>query len=150
MSCLINESGFDRRGAARLFCAAVVMLSGCKRDDGLPECAPVSGKVTIGDEPLASAMVTFHPAGEGNRGQSATDVDGTYTLTTYGTEDGAIVGQHSVTVERHIPPMPSQPGGKLPSAKSVVPPKYHVPSSSPLKFEVKSGTNNVFDIRIEK
>jgi hypothetical protein len=126
-----------------------VLLPGCGSGENLPECAPVSGKVTIDGEPLVSAMVTFHPEKPGNTGQAASEPDGTYTLNTYGTKDGALVGKHTVTIERYLPPMPSQPGGKLPSSKSSVPKKYTRPDTSPLKVEVKSGTNNVIDLALE-
>src|SRR5262249_31936680 len=108
-----------------------------------------SGKVTIGGQPLASAMITFHPEKEGNTGQAASDPDGSYVLNTYGTQDGAVVGRHTVTVERYLPPMPTQPGGKLPSAKASVPKKYTRPETSPLKVEVKPGKNNVIDLALE-
>ena len=131
---MIRNIGFGRC-AVVLFWVASVLLPGCNSSENLPECAPVSGKVTIGGEPLASAMVTFHP--------------GTYILNTYGTHDGALVGKHTVTVERYLPPMPTQPGGKIPSAKATVPKKYTSPQTSPLKVEVKSGANNAIDLPLD-
>src|SRR5262245_57757951 len=112
------------RGAVALFSVAAVLLPGCAPGDNLPECAPVTGKVTMGGEPIVGAMVTFHPEKPGNTGQAASEADGTYTLNTYGTQDGALVGKHTVTIERYLPPMPTQPGGKLPSSKSAIPAKY--------------------------
>jgi len=146
---MIRDVGFGRRCAVGLLWTASICLSGCGPTEHLPECAPVTGKVTIGGEPLASAMVTFHPEGEGNKGQAATEADGTYVLNTYDVKDGAVIGKHTVTVERYLPPMPTQPGGKIPSARSTVPRKYNTPEKSPLKYEVKSGTNNVIDIPLE-
>jgi len=146
---MIRDLGFGRRCAVGLLWTASALLPGCAPKDNLPETAPVSGKVTIGGEPLASAMVTFHPEGEGNKGQASTEVDGTFVLNTYDVKDGAVVGKHTVTVERYLPPMPTQPGGKIPSAKSTVPRKYNTPEKSPLKVEVKAGTNNVIDLPLE-
>jgi len=147
---MIRNFRFGRRCAVGLFGVASILLHGCGKGENLPEVAPVTGKVMIGGEPLASAMVTFHPAGDGNKGMASTEVDGSYVLNTYGTKDGAVVGQHTVTVERYLPPMPTQPGGRIPSARSTVPRKYNRPETSPLKFEVKSGTNNVIDLPLEK
>jgi hypothetical protein len=146
---MIRDMRLGRRGAVVLFWVAGVWLPGCGPGDNLPECAPVSGKLTIGGEPLASAMITFHPEKPGNSGQAASEPDGTYVLNTYGTHDGAIVGKHTVTVERYLPPMPTQPGGKIPSAKATVPKKYTKPETSPLKVEVKSGTKNVIDLVLD-
>jgi len=147
---MIQEIGFGGRCAVGLLWAASILLPGCGPGEILPECAPVTGRVTIDGVPIGSAMITFHPEKGENRGQAASDSDGKYTLSTYGSEDGAVVGKHTVTVERYILPMPTQPGGKLPSAKSEVPKKYFTPERSPIKVEVKAGTNNVIDLPIEK
>jgi len=147
---MIRDIGFVRRGAMGLFWVAGFLLSGCGPSENLPECAPVTGTVTIDGVPLGSAMVTFHPEKGENRGQSSTDTDGKFNLSTYGSQDGAVVGKHTVTVERYILPFPAQPGGRLPSAKSEVPKKYYTPERSPLKVEVKAGINNVIDLPLEK
>src|SRR5262249_21383008 len=138
------------RSAVVLFSVAITLLPGCGPAEDLPECAPVTGKVTMGGEPLVGAMVTFHPEKPGNPGQAASEADWTYILNTYGSHDGALVGKHTVTIERYLPPMPTQPGGKLPSSKSSVPAKYAKRETSPFKVEVKSGTNNVIDLPVEK
>jgi hypothetical protein len=147
---MFHDIGFGRRFAVGLFLAVGAVRPGCGPAENLPECAPVSGKVTINGQPLSNAMITFHPEKGENRGQAASDAEGKYTLTTYASEDGAVVGKHTVTVERYILPMPSTPGGKLPTAKSEVPKKYFTPETSPLKVEVKSGQNNVIDLNLEK
>src|SRR4051794_764642 len=99
---MIRNLGFSRRCAVGLFWAAIVIVPGCGPSENLPECAPVSGKVTINGEPLGFGMVIFHPEKAGNTGQAATEADGTYVLNTYGTKDGAVVGNHTVTVERYL------------------------------------------------
>ena len=48
---MIRIIGFGRRCAVVLFWVASVLLPGCGPSENLPECAPVSGKVTIGGEP---------------------------------------------------------------------------------------------------
>ena len=85
-------------------------------------------------------LAKYTPKGSEHVADDNKAADGTYTLNTYGTGDGAVVGRHTVTVERYLPPMPTQPGGKLPTAKSSIPARYTKPETSPLKVEVKSGT----------
>ena len=116
----------------------------------------LGGEATDGTDPLSEAINrltaehgTLFVVAAGNTGQAASEPDGTYTLNTYGTHDGALVGKHTVTVERYLMPMPTQPGGKMASAKATVSKKYTRPETSPLKVEVKSGTNNVIDLPLE-
>src|SRR5262249_3000951 len=79
-----------------------LLFSGCAGSDaGKPKVAPVSGKVTKkGGQPLTHGDITFTPS-EGGSGQIATGQigpDGSYTLTTFNTGDGAVLGKHKVTV----------------------------------------------------
>jgi len=78
-----------------------VILVGCHRTS--LDIAPVHGKVTVDGKPLAKAKVRFAPTAKGNTdpGKPAwgeIQADGTYQLTTYKTGDGAIVGEHWVTI----------------------------------------------------
>ena len=81
----------------------VCSLGGCSSDPNMPKLGKVSGKVTYKGKPLDAGRVVFTPAtGKGGEtGQDATgeiDSDGTYEMTTFNTGDGAILGQHIVTV----------------------------------------------------
>src|SRR5262249_34594427 len=105
---MIRKIGMGWRCAGVLFGVASAWLPGGGRADNLPECAPLTGKVTLDGEALTSAMITFHPEKPGNTGQAASEPDGTYILNTYDSHDGALVGQHPVTVERYLMPMPTQ------------------------------------------
>ena len=73
--------------------------------------------------------------------------DGSYSLTTFDTDDGAVVGQHSVTVQSgeestFKPPKPGEPiNYTLP--KSSIPSKYESVGSTPLKNTVKPGPNKI-------
>src|SRR3954464_4903867 len=68
------------------------------------ELAPVHGKVTIDNQPLFQGKVMFAPVAKGNDvnpGKPAwgnIQSDGTYRLTTYKNDDGAVVGEHWVTI----------------------------------------------------
>jgi hypothetical protein len=79
----------------------LLLLAGC----GGPALAPVKGRVTCNNKPVAEAAITFSPIpkseGEREAGKPATgftDADGYYVLSTYRNEDGALIGPHRVMV----------------------------------------------------
>ena len=81
---------------------AIAMATGC--NDSPYHTAPVHGTVTADGKPLFQGKVMFAPVSKGdvaNPGKPAWSKigkDGTYRLTTFKTEDGAVVGEHWVTV----------------------------------------------------
>lgn len=76
--------------------AISVCLAGCSRSD-LPELAPVTGLVTLNGEPLSNAIVTFTPtAARPSVGE--TDESGRFELMYLPEVDGALLGEHKVTV----------------------------------------------------
>jgi hypothetical protein len=96
----------------------------------------------------------FTPVG-GSSGDSARiatgqlESDGSFTLTTFDTGDGAVLGQHVVTIEsrgsmEQLKKMNLKTDGtiayRLP--KPSVPEKYTKTDSSPLKFTVEKGSNS--------
>jgi len=89
---------------ASLLCLGVSSAVGC--GSGLKEfpCAPVSGVVTCEGQPVREAQVYFAPmtAGKsavvGKPGFAWTGEDGRFVLSTYGSQDGAVVGKHVVRV----------------------------------------------------
>jgi hypothetical protein len=65
--------------------------------------APVSGTVTIDGQPMTGGMVMFAPVAKDglNSGRPAfaeIQADGRYTLRTYSDGDGAVVGEHWVSI----------------------------------------------------
>lgn len=70
------------------------------------DLAPVRGVVTIDGQPFAGGKVMFAPIAKGesrNAGRAAfgrLQPDGTFTLTSYDANDGAIVGEHWATLIR--------------------------------------------------
>ena len=90
-----------RLGAAA--CLVVVASVGCQRSPY--ELAPVHGTVTIDGRPVSQAKVMFAPVENAenavNPGKPAFGLlreDGSYKLTTYENDDGAVVGKHWVTL----------------------------------------------------
>lgn len=120
-----------------------VALVGCS-SGGL---APVSGTVTYNNKPVAGGSLIFSPiagGGEANPGKPATATiqkDGTYTLGTNGTADGAKIGRHRVS---YTPPPLDVPEEKLHDPKFNPPPSPYArlePKSQ--EVEVKSGSNKI-------
>jgi hypothetical protein len=122
-----------------------------------PETSPVSGRVTCAGKPVVNGWITFHPA-KGRPSYGRLRPDGTYTLTTFSTDDGASLGKHHVTIEAFRGPdlrMPKSPeeekGHPLPRVNDtivwLVPEKYARESTSPLTAEVVRGGNKIdFDL----
>lgn len=99
---------------SRFFVVQLVLLltatAGCSKGFE-KEVAPVTGTVTCDGEPVTDGLVIFTPRvipGEDvkNTGKTATGLiksDGSYVLTTYDTDDGAIIGDHDVRIYKPTP-----------------------------------------------
>lgn len=96
---------------ARVLCLFLIAgIVGCG-EDFQKEVAPVTGTVTCGGQPVTEGYVVFKPdvppgADPKTSGKTATayiEPDGTYTLTTYDKGDGAMVGDHTVTILKPDP-----------------------------------------------
>ena len=114
-----------------------VCLGGCGASSG-PDIAPVHGKVTLDGAPLTTGMVYFMPeSGRGAKGK--VQEDGSFTLSTFGNGDGAIVGRHKVFIvatEGEVAFESDEP------MKSLVPERYTSPETSGFEIEVKVGEMN--------
>jgi hypothetical protein len=126
--------------------------------------APVSGAVTVGGQPLPKAGVTFTPIKGGRPAWATTDDQGRFELTTFQAGDGALVGEHIVTVaepdtDAPIVPknadaevaslyaeMPTQPQRK--KRKGALDPKFASRDTSGLTFTVKASGTNVADFNL--
>jgi hypothetical protein len=134
-------------------------FSGCSGDPNMPVLGKVHGKVTYKGQPVTSGRILFTPIeGKGAAsGQNATGEiasDGSYEMTTFNTGDGAILGQHIVTVT--VPQKGFEDIGKPDESgrikyvlpKSITPSKYASVDKSPLRCTVREG-NNPFDIELK-
>lgn len=78
---------------------------GCGGDSppATPPTVPVRGKVLVGGKPLAGVRVTFHPqadfGGPKFKPSGLTDREGEFSLSSARANDGAPVGDYSVTFE---------------------------------------------------
>ena len=138
------------------YCGLVALaLIGWSGNDVKVNLAPVKGQVTYGDKPVAGAMVTFTFEGAPRLAVGETDSDGNYQLTMFEKNDGAVVGQNTVTVSSSAvagsTPATSEEYeklmgiGKNPPPKAdgptAIPAKYADPKKSPFKVNVSTGQN---------
>jgi hypothetical protein len=128
----------------------VFLLTGCRGNSDRPPLGRVSGKVTYNGKPVTAGSVIFTPANGGSGGHVATghiESDGSYTLTTFDTGDGAVLGQHVVTVESREkldgPPMDKQGRITYVPPKMTVPSKYTNPEKTPLRYTVEAGGKTI-------
>src|SRR5690349_14965258 len=90
--------------ASAAFALAALMIAAAGGCSGNAEFAPVSGIVSLNGKPHGGALVSFQPMATADnpnpgRGSSAyTDENGRFTLTSDGTQDGAVVGKHIVRI----------------------------------------------------
>jgi hypothetical protein len=132
--------------AARLFRAfffvalttVLAFFSGCHRSPYT--VAPVHGKVTVDDKPVTQATLMFAPISSGeetNPGKPAfgtIESDGVYHLTTFAKNDGAVIGDHWVTILG----IKNLPEG-IPEFDRL---------SYPTKIRVSAGHDNEVDIKL--
>ncbi len=125
---------------------------------------PVTGTVEYNGEPVVGAAVTFVPE-EGKSASGITDSSGKFTLTTNEDGDGAIPGNHTVTVLALAAPMPSDDeegsvevnevmepmeddDGEI-TESTVIPQKYADPSTSGLTATIEPSGDNDIKLTLE-
>jgi hypothetical protein len=140
------------------------LLVGCGGSDR-PAVAPVSGQVTYQDKPVAGAFVSFLCKGAPRLATGTTDAAGNYQLTTFEPNDGAVIGNHVVTVKKLPSGIDSLPTGvsedtkitaknteaaiqqnmlmmeKAEKAKPPIPAKFASLHTSDLRTDVAEGSN---------
>lgn len=85
--------------------AMILCLMSC-HSNAAYRTVPVTGILTCQGKPLAGVQVMFSPRAENGRearsagrsGMARTDENGRFTLSTYGLNDGAVVGKHTVSI----------------------------------------------------
>jgi len=98
------------RPALLLLLMLLMVIQGCSDSR---RSASVSGTVTLKGQPVADVIVRFQPAGTGSADQmeagmssfGTTDAEGKFTLKfTDGSGTGAMLGDHTVTIDELTPP----------------------------------------------
>jgi hypothetical protein len=134
------------------------LLAGCG-GGSVSGTVPVTGKVTYKGQPVEGATVAFHSnSADGRVAVATTGAGGVYELITLDSK-GALPGNYSVTVKKtELPPeltrdvsmeeAAAKANEPLPMPKELLPAKYAAPGTTPLEFEVKSGSNTI-DLTLE-
>lgn len=140
---------------------------GCGRNDR-PNMAAVSGVVQFQGKPLAGAEVVFRNDLAPRFAKGVTDKDGRFRLTTFETNDGAVVGDHKVTISKlqanpalsgasvenpsaaYGQGMRAAAAGKLEAiAKQELPAKYADANTSSLTARVAKDGKNEFEFKLD-
>ena len=136
----------------------LLLVCGCETvPEGQFPVAPVEVTVTYKNQPVEEAVVTFANSEGKPPAFGRTNAEGKARMTTYQSEDGAVVGTHSVSVVKQefdgvVQEEASQdseeynpsPGASpLPKIKDLLPQKYALPTTSGLTVEVTDGKNEV-------
>ena len=144
-----------------------LLLGGCGGEQR-PDLYPVSGVVTYQGQPLANAEVVFHNDSAPRAAAGTTDAEGRFQLQSFEDFDGAVAGEHAVTITKlqanaeisganaddptaaYGGGMDAAASGNMSAiAKSELPEKYANPNSSGLKETVTAEGPNEFTFALE-
>jgi hypothetical protein len=154
-----------------LFCllltTCAVLLPGCTGGDDNPATFPVSGTVTLNGEPVAGAQVSFMGQGVSLAASGTTDAQGKYQLSTFGENDGAVLGKHVVTISPSATigggeemnaedpssgygeAMAAAAAGKQVGGEGGIPARYGMRGTSKLEAQVTKDGPNEFSFPLE-
>lgn len=124
-----------------------ISMSGCGTSKKVP-VYPVSGKVLLGDKPVASALIVFHPEQSSEnetRPRATTGPDGSFTISFGEDQKGAPAGEYRVTIEQWLAGARSDEG---PSNR--LPAKYSKADTSGLKATIVAGENTLTPFVLKK
>lgn len=143
-------------------------LVGCGGSANEMTTTAVSGKVTFEDGPISGGgEIRFIPA-QGKAAAGTIGSDGTYKLSTYGVDDGAILGEHRVEISQYLvlqeAKYASLPEGattedeaasqpvkeEVRVADEDLIPEVYDSVESPLRATVTVDGENVFDFTLER
>lgn len=151
---LPNEALSGRRFVDVRWLAAVLALacilgtnSGCKRN---PRVVPVAGMVFYNDKPLPYGSIMFQPS-KGQPASGEIRSDGSFTLSSYAVDDGAVPGRHTVSITCYEGQRPGQAkpdGGEVSMGRLLIPLKYTRLGSSGLTAEVKDAPEQSVEFRL--
>jgi hypothetical protein len=133
----------NRCGLQLCIYVLLLLLFGCSR-----KTAPVNGRVKFKDggdiSVLRGYMVSFEPEDDRISGTGEVAADGSFKITTFTANDGAIPGRHRVAISAPDPPPDAPP------PKPVIPQKYRDFGTSGLTADIKAGTTNNVEFELER
>lgn len=132
----------------------MVLLAGCGGGGDakpLPKTEPVTGTVTLDDQPLEGALVMFIPSGttKGIECSGQTDASGVYTPKQTRGAEGVPAGTYKVVISRFlsggkpVTPGSAAEGGAGGVLTESLPPKYSNPGISQLTATVPEGGETI-------
>lgn len=151
---VFSKASTDRRRTRRgwgaiLMAAVLTTLAGCGRSDSLPvyQVYEVKGQVLLADgKPLNGGWIYFVPRGDLPVTPSGViGSDGTFSLSTGGSGEGAPAGDYKIRVETPQLPPPVPRSKKKP----VIPVRYNDEDSSGLVITVRADANQLEPIRLK-
>jgi hypothetical protein len=135
---------------------ACITLAGCSEGG---DFGYVEGTITLDGKPVDKALIGFYPTG-GRGSVGTTDSDGHYELQYTGSQKGASVGSHKVTITTAIEEVTANAYRRedepapvaTPGRKELLDKSYQDRRTTPLTATVKPGTNPPidFDLKSEK
>jgi hypothetical protein len=138
-----------------LICAPLVAAcAGCGSSQRPDRVAvfPATGRLVYDGQPLTGAFVVLHPkaADAGHlaprpHGQAA--ADGSFSLTSYDTNDGAPAGDYTLTVV--LRPVVKN-GGDYTAGPNILPLKYSRAETSPVTVNIAEGRNDLPEIQLRR
>jgi hypothetical protein len=142
---------YARRGGLFLMLPLLLLSAlGCGKSYKI---APVAGRVTLDNKPLANAAVSFYPTGvkDAPYASGTTDGQGNYKLEVLAgrsREDGAVVGEHRVeisisskTLGRKIDP------AKMKRGQDLLPAKYNTDTKLTCTVPPEGKADANFDLK---
>ena len=128
----------------RCFLIALVVLCGCS---GRPKTYPVSGKVEFETgTAVAVGVVELKSERYGLNARGNIAQDGTFRLTTFSENDGAVAGEHKCVVLQMV--IGENIPGFKPSAAGVVAPRYASYSTSGLSVTIEDKQTNEILLKV--
>ena len=147
MVCVLAVTGSQfsvMRVGARfgILAPLLFLLVGCGGGEDVPPTFPTQGKLTVNGEPAKGAVVSLHPVTgnfdrRGSRPVAHVKADGSFTFTTFGSDDGVPAGDYKVAIV-----WPMRPGAMEPSPDRLLN-RYANPKESPLEVTIKEGENQL-------
>ena len=126
------------------FCAVLplstilLLCAGCGGGyDQLPT-TKVNGNISYQGTALESGSVTFFPVDGGKHAVGMITKDGAFTLSTYESGDGAVIGKHKVVINVSY----EGPDG-VPNSVPRIPKKYFDLKTTPLTVNVTENDNSI-------
>lgn len=137
----MRSSKFLYVGAVVAFASFLTSVVGCSDPKGP---FPASGKVRFTDgTPLPGGVIIFVSNETGSQARARIGQDGSFTLGTFSDSDGAVVGDHRVSVKPEITGFGAPP-------KHPVLRKYQAATTSGLVFTVTPDGPNEFEVVVER